>query len=50
LTPTIVHSSADQELLLQQELKRRKQDYKTELDEMMTADFHSVSAPETIKQ
>lgn len=50
LTPTIVHSSADQELLLQQELKRRKQDYKTELDEMMTADFHSVATPETIKQ
>ena len=42
LTPSVVHSSADQEILLQQELKRRKADLKEQLDDLMTADFHTV--------
>jgi hypothetical protein len=43
LTPSVIHSSADQEILLQQELKRRKTDLKEELDNLMTADFRTVS-------
>lgn len=42
LTPSLVHSSADQEILLQQELKRRKTEFKEQLDELMTADFRTA--------
>jgi type IV pilus assembly protein PilQ len=44
LTPSVVHSSAEQEILLQQELRRRKTELKEELDDLMTADFHTNSA------
>jgi type IV pilus assembly protein PilQ len=43
LTPSVVHSSADQEILLQQELRRRKVELKDELDDLMTADFQHTS-------
>jgi type IV pilus assembly protein PilQ len=44
LTPSLIHSSADQEILLQQELKRRKTELQEQLDDLMTADFRTANS------
>ena len=49
ITPTIVHSSEDTEILLQQELRRRRAKLKDELESLMTADVPasaSMQAPQ----
>jgi type IV pilus assembly protein PilQ len=47
ITPTIVHSSEDTELQLQQELRRRRANLKDELETLLSADFESNGAPST---
>ncbi len=47
ITPSIVHSSEDTQLLLEQELRRRRSDLKEELESLTQTSFKNASAPET---
>jgi general secretion pathway protein D len=44
ITPTIVHSSEDTQLLLEQELRRRRSDLKEELESLTQSNFRDASA------
>ncbi len=44
ITPTIVHSSEDTQLLLEQELRRRRSNLKEELEQLTQSNFRDASA------